>query len=95
MLLIIGFCSVLNKKKVTEAISLKVGPAHTRVCTHIHTTHTREEKKHAKKSYVFLTAHVKIKFQEITIAVTEIMVQNFFCQNHLIQVKTKSYGTCH
>lgn len=45
MLLITGFCSVLNEKKVTQAISLKVGPAHMRVCTHIHTTHTKEKKK--------------------------------------------------
>lgn len=47
--------------------------------THTHTTHTKEGKKMQKTSYVFLTAQVKIKFQEITIAVKEIMVQNFFC----------------
>ena len=42
MLLIIGFCSVLNEKQVTQAISLKVGPAHMLLCTHIDTTHTEE-----------------------------------------------------
>lgn len=81
MLLITGFCSVLNEKKVTQAISLKVGPAHMHA--HTHTPHTKEKKEERqlmqKASYVFLTAQVKIKFQEITIAVKEIMVQNFFC----------------
>ena len=91
MVLIIGFCSVLNKGHTShkpEGWSC----SHARV--HTHTTGKRK-KTDAKTSYVFLTAQVKIKFQEITIDVKEIMVQNFFCRNHLIQVKTKSYRTCH
>ena len=99
MLLIIGFCSVLNEKQVTQAISLKVGPAHMLLCTHIDTTHTEEGKKKknwCKKQAVFLTAQVKIKFQEITIAVKEIMVQNFFClSKSLDPSENKKLRTCH
>lgn len=98
MLLIIGFCSVLNEKQVTQAISLKVGPAHMHLCTHTHTTHTEEGKKKnwCKKQAVFLTAQVKIKFQEITIAVKEIMVQNFFCLSKPFDPsENKKLRTCH
>ena len=41
MLLIIGFCSVLNEKQVTQAISLKVGPLIC-ACAHTYTPHTRK-----------------------------------------------------
>lgn len=97
MLLITGFCSALNEKQVPQAISLKVGPAPTHLCTHTHTPHTRKRgKKMQKTSYVFLTAQVKIKFQEITIAVKEIMVQNFFCLSKSFDPSgNKKLRTCH
>lgn len=96
MLLITGFCSALNEKQVPQAISLKVGPAPMHLCTHTHPTHTKEGKKMQKTSYVFLTAQVKIKFQEITIAVKEIMVQNFFCLSKSFDPSgNKKLRTCH
>lgn len=62
MSLITGFCSILNWENVSQALSLKAGPAHE-----------RERKKKKKRAENKLRLHClsEIQAQEITIAVKE------------------------